>query len=265
MASDADYLGQEAHQALAEAARRAGRGPVRRLIRKALPASKTQYEGIIFNIEPARNYTDFHFWMHGHPKEHRSLALIADLVRERRVCLLDVGANMGLYSLWVAHWASQESEILAFEPNPIMANRLRANIELNPGAKGRVKVFEKAIGSAAGDATLYVPLSNAGEASIRGLDTDETEVVSVQVAPLIEYLPQANAKWEKVVLKVDIEGYEDAALSSLMTCEEDRLPDAILLEVTHQVRWQSDIVASLVDRGYRKTHELEGNLLLQRG
>lgn len=264
MANEKEWLSPETHAMLAEAARRASRGPIRRLIRKALPPTTAEYKGISFHIHPATNYTDFHIWLRGHPKEHRSLDLIVDLVRDRKVAFLDVGANMGLYSLWVAHHAAEGSAVIAFEPNPVMAERLSTNIALNNGAADIVVVVAHAVGSSPGEATLYVPLSNAGEASLRRLDDVEVASIEVPIVPLLDHLPTVDAGWESVILKADIEGFEDTALANLTTCDAGLLPDAILLEVTHRARWQSDIVANLMARGYQKEASMEGNLLLRR-
>ncbi|WP_217359654.1 FkbM family methyltransferase [Ruegeria arenilitoris] len=259
-----DHLGEAAQRALAKAAQLAGRGPVRRLIRAALPPSQIRYEGLVFNIDPAQNYTDFFLWMNGHPKERKSLALISAAVAGQRVCFLDIGANMGLYSICVAQQAGIGSQVLAFEPNPAMAERLQANIVANTELSAGIEIVDRAIGAEAGQASLQIP-HNAGEASLRYTGDGETSAVDVQVAPLSNYLPGPEVRWDKVVLKVDIEGFEDAALHSLLSCPSARLPDAILLEITHRDRWTTDIIEALLAHGYAETHRLEGNAFLQRG
>lgn len=257
-----DYLNDDAQAALAEAARRAGRGPVRRLIRSALPPTSVRHEGLVFNIDPARNYTDFFMWMHGHPKERKSLDSIIAAVTGQKVCFIDIGANMGLYTLCVAQHAGAGSRILAFEPNPDMAARLRSNIEANVLPKSDIHVIERAVGAKEGQSKLYVPI-NAGQASVRRIEGDETHAVNVDIAPLSAYLPKSGTVWDRVVLKVDIEGYEDAALGNLLDCDDNDLPDVILLEVTHRTRWNIDIVAALLTRGYVVADEMEGNAFLK--
>jgi hypothetical protein len=50
---------------------------------------------------------------------------------------LDIGANVGYYSLLVRATLRRSGRVLAFEPNPRMVARLKANIELSsaPGTE----------------------------------------------------------------------------------------------------------------------------------
>ena len=58
-----------------------------------------------------------------------------DLIRSRvrpGFVFLDIGANIGGYSLAVAAFAGPNARILAFEPQPEIFQRLNYNIEQNP-------------------------------------------------------------------------------------------------------------------------------------
>src|SRR6185436_148100 len=63
---------------------------------------------------------------------------------ERRVAaggsftFVDVGANVGLYSLFVATRARSRARILALEPQPGIVDRLRFNLAANPGIEVEV-------------------------------------------------------------------------------------------------------------------------------
>ena len=50
---------------------------------------------------------------------------------------VDVGANVGLYSLFVATRARSRARILALEPQPGIVDRLRFNLAANPDVEDR--------------------------------------------------------------------------------------------------------------------------------
>jgi hypothetical protein len=50
----------------------------------------------------------------------------------RTFVFVDIGANVGLFSLLVASYAGSNAKILAIEPEPENASRLRFNVSANP-------------------------------------------------------------------------------------------------------------------------------------
>jgi hypothetical protein len=82
--------------------------------------------------------------------------------RSKPGIFLDIGANIGAYSVALS---SQFAEVIAFEPNPIVANILRANLAQNRCRN--VKVVEQALGAEPGRATLFsIEKWNIGMASL---------------------------------------------------------------------------------------------------
>lgn len=75
-------------------------------------------------------------------------------VQDGDVCV-DVGANVGYFSLLFAQRVAPSGKVIAIEAAPETARRLRTNLELN-GAAGIVDVVEAASASEKGEITLYV-------------------------------------------------------------------------------------------------------------
>lgn len=110
--------------------------------------------------------------------------------------LLDLGANIGLTSLWMAK-RYPFTRIIAVEPEPGNAALVRRNFDLN-GIKG--EVLEAAVGATDGAAKFQVHRnSNQGKLSESGVP-----VAMVSVNSILEKfsLPQLD------LVKIDIEGGE---------------------------------------------------------
>jgi FkbM family methyltransferase len=121
----------------------------------------------------------------------------------------DVGANTGLYSCLMADLV--DSPVIAFEPHPENAERLRQNAELN-GAD--VSVFECALADSAGNSELSIALDKVGSAghslvSDEGFDTITVPKVRGDNFIADESLPAPT------VLKIDVEGAEYQVLRGL--------------------------------------------------
>lgn len=79
--------------------------------------------------------------------------LFAALVQDAEL-VLDLGANTGVYSL-LATSLSSTARVIAVEPSPANADRLRANVRLN--GETRITVVEAAVGASEGTLEIAVP------------------------------------------------------------------------------------------------------------
>jgi len=123
---------------------------------------------------------------------------------------VDVGANIGYYTVLAGHWIGEQGIVWAFEPNPTIATRLRQNVELN-GLKN-VTVREVALGSSSGTAMLHCPKSEThGYASLAPMAGMECRTVEIQLAVLDLIAGSSLARLD--VIKMDIEGFEDGAVA----------------------------------------------------
>jgi len=142
---------------------------------------------------------------------------------------VDVGANIGFYSLRARRRVGPGGRVIAFEPNPVILRRLRRNLELNE-ANGRVEVFDVALGDENGTATLYSSAqASHGESSLRDQGWHTVETCSIDVRKLDELAAGANiARID--FLKIDVEGAEKLVFVGAAETIRKCVP-SILLEV----------------------------------
>lgn len=183
------------------------------------PANQREVEGRVGGatfvmLDPARceNAKEL-FWGRGRrPKAHDRLALdtVAALAREADE-FLDVGAYTGLFTLATMAIAPG-LHAHSFEIVPAVADALEANLRRN-GVADRVVVHREGVGDP--DTTIRVPSGEGGSAlpsfySAR-MRFEEGEVVPFRSLDSVGVLLPAGAR---VIMKVDVEGTEDAVFGA---------------------------------------------------
>ena len=162
---------------------------------------------------------------------------------------VDIGANVGLYSLYVASRAGPGARILAVEPQPGIVDRLLFNVRAN--ARFNVVVLAMAVADRAAEMELVIDERDSGgthlnksAAAMRG-----ATAVRVPCRPLTAILDLAGIS-SIDALKIDIEGAEDLALAPLLReAPQSLLPRLVLIENRPQ-DWSVDLYALLQGRGY---------------
>lgn len=218
--------------------------------------------GFRWRLHPADNLTERLLWLHRTHPEEESLRWVLTTLRGKSALIIDVGANCGAFTIPMTAAAHRSSRTIAFEPNPVMLERLRTNLHLN-NLESRVEVHAVALGSHAGEATLSFS-RNMGQATLRtGEHKDDNQVI-VTVRPLSDYLSDA-ARYEVILLKIDVEGYEPEVLVPFFSATDPALwPTHILIETEHDDDWSSDLSTQLAERGYQTAGAQDGNTFFQR-
>ncbi len=174
---------------------------------------------------------------------------------------VDLGANVGAYSLLVARYSGGNARILAIEPQPDIVERLKINISLNGF---EIDVAEVAILEKQGEAQLVVNQKNRGSVRV-SRDSEHNsgkDVFSVPATTLLD-LVQSKGYRRIDALKADIEGSEDRALVPFFSSAPRSLwPRLIIME--HSPRyWEVDLVTMLREVGYRPISPTRGNVVLE--
>lgn len=104
--------------------------------------------------------------------------------------VLDIGANLGYFTMLLADLVGPAGRVLAFEPNPEMAGRLRRSIGLN-GFAPTTTLHEVALGASDGVMLLEVNEDMPGGAHLVAMPEPQTEapVVAMKVAVPAKTMP----------------------------------------------------------------------------
>jgi FkbM family methyltransferase len=175
---------------------------------------------------------------------------------------IDIGANVGLYSLYVASRSGARARILALEPQPGLVERLRFNVKINPSAN--IAVLPIAAARHEGDLDLVMDKRDGGgtRPTKAGTISHDAETTRVICRPLASILDEAGI-FSIDALKIDLGGAEDLALAPfLQTAPPGLLPRLVLIEEPPQDR-SVDLYALMQERGYTVMSRSHQNAIFQ--
>jgi FkbM family methyltransferase len=138
---------------------------------------------------------------------HDEAILLRRLVRPG-MHLVDVGANIGLYSLLLARLVDRSGSVQAFEPEPNLFAILRENCVSNNATN--VFPFQCALGRVHGLASFHRSAFNSGDNRL-GRASVGYDAVEVKVERFDDLQPDSRPDF----VKIDVQGHELAALSGM--------------------------------------------------
>ena len=195
-------------------------------------------------------------------------ALITENLHEGDV-FLDVGANVGFFTVVAAQIVGPRGRVLAFEPLPGLASLLRRSVVAN--SLTHVDVVEAAVARSTGTASIAAMPDSAYSHLIDGarkIDTSHGGWSSVPVATVSidEYLRDHVGRTPRLI-KMDIEGAEVEALAGArMTLSADPAPDVICeVGIPHLARFghaPSEVFGMFQQLGYRAFNPETRRLML---
>ena len=164
------------------------------------------------------------------------LAKLLENLLTKHSHFVDVGANIGFFSLLAACKISEQGRVSAIEANPQTAQLLRDNIELN-SYTDRIDVYEIAAWSKPETLQFNIPpTGKSGEASIRELEncSSTCEVTAAALDDIIPY-----TKHPVTAIKFDVEGAELEAIKGASKIIGEQRP-VIFLELSPNFLSQLD-------------------------
>ncbi len=173
------------------------------------------------HIDTSRS-VDYRLLFHGC---HEPLVVdaIRRMVKPGAVCL-DVGANIGTHTLVMAWATGPSGRVIAVEPHPRMAARLRENVALN--RLGHVTVVEAALSDHDGPVSFHAVPADASRTGISSLQpvaegtTEKIEVQAISGLTLVREAPLPTCDF----IKIDVEGHETIVIDQLRPILEQHRP-----------------------------------------
>ncbi|WP_395661107.1 FkbM family methyltransferase [Aestuariivirga sp.] len=145
--------------------------------------------------------------LNGGRYEEDYLSILASY-RRRWTTVLDVGANLGIYSLRMASMC-RTGRILAFEPISRIRNLFARSVYLN-NFSHIIDIQPFALSDTDGEVALSIPAHHAGGASLDGGD-GRSEFVQVRTLDQL-----VDGAFTCDLVKLDVEGHEHKALKGMM-------------------------------------------------
>ncbi len=169
-----------------------------------------------------------------------NLDMLPAEVRNNLKCVVDVGANVGDWSLGIA-LLTNAPKIIAFEPVPKNFQRLQNKTQ----TYSQIQCINSAVGAKAGQADMYVekihelssilPLRNELR-QVHEITNVSPEKVSVPLQTLDDAL---SAEPEISLLKLDVQGYEPEVLAGAHAVLQRT--KALISEVVYVPYYEGDV------------------------
>ncbi len=201
-------------------------------------------------------------------KEEGTIAWLRGGARPGDV-VYDVGANIGLYSIFAANLLGAEGAVYAFEPHAVNFTHLCRNIAEN-GLGGRVVPLSVALSDADGfsdfnylDWSAGSSFSQLGEVS----EAFETAFAELKYGVTVDTLIGANAVPPPNLVKIDVDGIEAKVLRGMKgLLAGNRRPRSVQVELQkHDDGAIADFMDSVGYAPVERHYSMFGQMKLARG
>jgi FkbM family methyltransferase len=171
--------------------------------------------------------------------------------------VLDVGSNLGLYSVLVAQLAGASGRTICFEPDALLHAALRRNLAVND--LSRVESHALALSAAPGELEFHRSIINSGDNHLGTADSALfRRRTTIPVVRLDDYLPGLELDF----VKLDVQGWELNVLRGMPDTLARNPQLQIYFEFSDLGRartgspWQ-ELIAFLREAGFRIFHPLD--------
>ena len=142
--------------------------------------------------------------------ERSELAFVEKSLRPG-MTVLDVGANVGLYSALAGHAVGPSGRVAAFEPDPESFQYLQKTIREN--GLSNIQPANLAASDQEGVSRLFTSSANRGDSRLYNNELSDGSV-EIQTIRLDDYLPTVGIQ-ELDFIKMDVQGFEGHVLAGL--------------------------------------------------
>jgi len=125
--------------------------------------------------------------------------------------VLDIGANIGYYTLILARLVGDGGKVFAFEPDPTNFALLRKNVEAN--GYNNVALVQKAVSNQTGKTRLYLNPDKAADHRIYE-SGDGRQSIVIEAVRLDDYFKNFNGKID--FIKMDVQGAEGRVIQGML-------------------------------------------------
>jgi FkbM family methyltransferase len=186
------------------------------------------------------------------------------LKKRDNAIFVDVGANSGLYSIYLASKMNAGSRVLALEPNPRMCERISKNAQLLQLYKMAIDIDiaieQCCVGLSFEE--VYLDLSK-GVGSANVVIAPTCNSIAVQSKPILDILRYRSISTIDAI-KIDVGGFEDRVLMPLICRSPLLAPKVLVFEYVHSGNWEFDLIEKCISFGYNEILRTRSSCLMIR-
>lgn len=229
----------------------------------ALPPQNVRLVGgLRMRVDP-RDENGRRVFVEGYDPRERLTRLFIELLRPGDN-VLDIGANVGYYSMVASHLVGRAGTVHAFEASPFVLPWLESGVRLSGRSGANIHVHGVAVADRCGEVSFHAARpEKTGFSSIRDLGSEAARTTTVpctSIDALLETLPPIR------LVKLDIEGAELLALRGMSRLiERDRpwiiseMDDEFLRSLGGSAQDMFDLLRA---RGYALSRVIERGALV---
>lgn len=192
-------------------------------------------------------------------KEPETIAWIRGM--PQGAVLYDVGANIGLYTLWAA--ATRGARVYAFEPEASNYAVLNDNLRVNE-LTATCAAYCLGISDTVGYGLMQVRSNTVGGSGHQVLVTDGLRVVVEEpqghqgvATATLDHLVYTCGFDCPTHLKIDVDGLEHAVIAGASRLLRDPRLRSIMIELMINEPFHQEVAAALVAAGFAKDEDME--------
>lgn len=175
--------------------------------------------------------------------------------------IYDIGASLGLYSIWFSEAVGFQGRVYCFEANPVCVYLLQANLNLNKRSNCEIFPVALSSGAEAIDFTINYGNSALGMARDSPLYTPKTGHEIIVLSHSLDELVRTFEFRKPDLIKIDVEGAEESIIKGMENTLIQHQPK-LLLEVHGQTAADASF-QSLYKLDYSFLH-IESNRLFNK-
>ena len=200
-----------------------------------------EIEGIGRMILSPWEYIDSRLYFFG-TWEPEISRFMAEHITRGSTCI-DIGANVGYYTLLMSRATGDEGRVYSIEPSPSALKRLQENINLN--RLNNVRVVPFGVSDQTGRRRFIVDAGNLGTGHFEDVSEDGLELIRLRDVISRDDLAGVS------VIKVDVEGMEAGVLREILTLLPQMSARATVIAEISSSNETREVAAALVSQGFR--------------
>lgn len=218
---------------------------------KLQPQVRTEHNGVSMVFATPSVFT---VWRVRSVREKEPCTLEWIETFERDEVMIDVGANVGMYTIWAA--ATRGARVYAFEPEAQNYALLNRNILMN-GLSDRAIAYPLGLSDTSGLSQLHMndlriggSCHSVGEAvNFKLQPTTAAFVQGCVVARLDDLIAEGQVPMPAHI-KLDVDGFEHKVIAGALKTLEDKAVKSLLIETNPEIPEHVKMVGQLKDLGF---------------